>query len=252
VRSCCCAELRKNMIVDLPRKTAIIFALLLCLLLLIELNFRHELNPILLTEHGFIEFFSAITYLIGIFFAIKSVKKSNGLLRAHFLLWTFLAIVFFGEETSWLQHYLQYPTPSFFQVHNIQGELNFHNIDTDDGSMINAYGSGNFNISILFKAQVLFNLGFAIYFLILPLIAFLIPSIHRLIRKFSVPIIGMNTVFLFWIPIGVSVLMAFSGLAIQTYLRNYVGETREMFYAFTIGTFLYLSWRQFPSRPDTI
>lgn len=240
------------MVVDLQPKNALMASLILCLFLLVCFLLRHELNRFVLTEYGLIESLSTLAYLIGIYYSCKLLSQSKGWLRGNILLWTLLAIFFFGEETSYLQHYIQYQTPEFFLLNNAQQELNFHNITTTGGSIIDAVGSGNLSVSILLKSQNLFNLGFFIYFLLLPVAAHLCPRVRMLVQRFSIPTIGINTLFLFWVPIMLSIALGFSDISMETYLRKYVGETREMFYAFTIATFLYLSWREFGQSDEII
>jgi len=42
---------------------------------------------------------------------------------------------FFGEETSYLQHYIGFSTPEAYAVLNAQNELNIHNLNPLQGGL---------------------------------------------------------------------------------------------------------------------
>jgi len=157
------------------------------------------------------------------------------------LIWLFLTLVFFAEETSYLQHYIGYETPEYFLKVNEQKEFNFHNIFTSAESLVDAVGrGGRFDIKILLKAQNLFNIGFAFYFLLLPFLAFYNSRLKNILNNFCIPIIGIRFILSIWLPIFFSVLVSFTDINNTTYLRSYYGETREMFFAFTIMLYIYI------------
>ena len=87
---------------------------------------------ILTAEGGWVESGQAILFAVG---ALLSARIAWRLHQSGQSAW---AIVYSaialglgwvtGEELSWGQHLLAFPTPEWFQAHNRQGEFNIHNI----------------------------------------------------------------------------------------------------------------------------
>ena len=133
--------------------------------------FKETENNFILSEKGIIENLTAVFYIFAVYFSYKLFKLKCGKEKYFFGLWLFLCFIFLGEETSWFQHYLGYDTPEKIAVLNAQQEFNLHNITTSNGSLTDAISKNKFQFSILLKSQNLFNIGFGIYFLIIPLLA---------------------------------------------------------------------------------
>src|SRR5690606_29576334 len=111
-----------------------------------------------------------------------------------------LAIVCAGEETSWLQHELGYATPEIVADANVQGEFNLHNLrGLQGGALFEEPGEERPWLGLL-GSQNLFQLGFATYFLVLPLLA-LIPAVRRVFERYALPYLGLGAVAVVWIPI---------------------------------------------------
>jgi len=227
------------MLIELSKNQSLKIFFLLFAPLILFFFFKDEFNSIILTEYGLIESFTALFYLIAILICANLARTIKGKQKIFFLLWLFLTLLFFCEETSYLQHYIGYETPEYFLKVNSQKELNFHNIFTDGGSLTTAWGSGKFDIQILLKAQNLFNIGFAFYFLFLPFLAFYSSRLKNIFNNFCIPIIGIRFILSIWFPIIFTVLMGFTDINNVSYLRAYYGETREMFFAFTIMLYIY-------------
>ncbi len=53
------------------------------------------------------------------------------------------------EEISWGQRIIGFSTPEFFKIHNLQGEVNLHNLITDpvDTRRVNIYSSDSINLT---------------------------------------------------------------------------------------------------------
>ncbi len=88
-----------------------------------------------------------------------------------------LAFVFgVGEEISWGQRILNIESSEFFMKHNVQREINIHNLIVN-GRKINKIIFGTF-------------LGVCIgaYFLILPILYRKIGGIKHLVNRFAIPI----------------------------------------------------------------
>ena len=229
------------MVFDLSNNNAINIFVALISFLITLLFFKNEFNPFLITEYGLIESFSAVFYLIGIYFCFKlTLNYKKKLPKIYFFFWLILTLLFFCEETSYLQHYIGYETPQFFLERNAQKELNFHNFSTTGGSITTAINNNNLSLSILLKSQNLFNMGFSLYFLILPVLVLLSSHTKNIVLKFSIPTVGIKFVLCIWIPILFTIAIGFNDLNNQTFLRSYMGESREMIFAFTLMLFFYL------------
>ncbi|MFT7227556.1 MAG: hypothetical protein ACI8PW_000131, partial [Methylophilaceae bacterium] len=214
------------MIVDLSTNKAIKVFIFLITFLIFLLFFRNERNTLLITEYGLIELLSAFFYLVGIYICFKFIHTIKGLPKIYFSLWLILTVVFFGEETSYLQHYIGYDTPQFFLGNNAQQELNFHNITTTGGSLIDAINNNNFDLSMLLKSQNLFNIGFIFYFLALPISVLLSSHTKNIVSNFSIPVVGIRFVLCIWIPILFTIVIGFTDANNDTLIRNYMGESR--------------------------
>jgi hypothetical protein len=84
----------------------------------------------LAAENRPIELASALFYFAAMMVAAYGATQVSGALRWYLALWALLCFLFFGEETSWLQHYLRYPTPAWMAHENVRGEFNLHNLRT--------------------------------------------------------------------------------------------------------------------------
>ena len=186
-------------------------------------------------EAGPIEDFGAVMFLAGAVAAIAAAAQSRGLARVNFALWAFLALLFFGEETSYLQHWIGYPTPDWIATVNDQEEFNIHNLAPLDGG--GSLRTDGINLETLLKSQNLFRMGFGTYFLLLPLAYFFSSRVQSLVRKLSIPIAGRNLLTAAWISISVSLVFVLLGGEAAP-----LAETRETIYGTTIGIFLIAHW----------
>ena len=228
------------MIADLSVDKSIKIFLAVMGFLIFLLFFKNEPNIILLTEYGLIESLTAFFYLIAICICANLIFILNGLPKIYFLGWLVLTLVFFGEETSYLQHYIGYETPQYFLENNAQQELNIHNISTvNDGSITDALINNKFQLSILLKSQNLFNIGFAFYFLLLPLSNILFSTIKNIVSTLSIPTVGIRFVLCVWIPIVFTIAIGFTDPNKETFIRAYMAESRELIFALAISLFFY-------------
>src|SRR5690606_10894517 len=149
------------------------------------------------------------------------------LVRAFSLFWVLLAIFCAGEETSWLQHELGFATPEIMADANAQGEFNFHNLrGLQGGALLKESEKASPWLGLL-GSQNLFQLGFATYFLLLPLLA-LLPPVRRLLERSSVPYLGLGAVVAVWLPIAAALSITLFG---ASELKSLAAEMREMHYA---------------------
>jgi len=82
----------------------------------------------LFAESGPFEIISAFAYAFAALVAAMGVVRARSPLRWYIVMWMLLCIVFFGEETSWLQHAIGYNTPEGVAELNAQAEFNLHNL----------------------------------------------------------------------------------------------------------------------------
>jgi hypothetical protein len=178
-------------------------------------------------ESGWFENISALGHFLGLCSFSYAAWISNGYSRLALCFWAALCLIFFGEETSWLQHQIGYATPPEVAQHNIQGEFNFHNLEFLLGP------SGLWT-------QILFFIGFTFYFLVMPVALKLVSSLGRVAASF-LPIPGARLIVFIWAPILVSI--AGTLLASDAITRRAIGETREMLFGISIGVFGLLTAR---------
>ena len=83
-------------------------------------------------ENGLVENLQLIllfSSIILIFFSLTKIKLKKFKIFKYFLILKLLGLSFiFFEETSWMQHFLLYKTPSVIENINYQKEFNLHNI----------------------------------------------------------------------------------------------------------------------------
>lgn len=112
-------------------------------------------------EDGFIENISALLFFVAaIIAAVKGVrnsrvKKSSYLATSTFFGLSVLFFVFAGEEISWGQRIFGFETSEFLQANNWQGEINFHNLQTDVFNVLYHYGAFLFLVALpLLRKQI--------------------------------------------------------------------------------------------------
>ena len=198
-----------------------------------------------LGENSVIELATALGYLGGFVAALYALFKLPRAAKYPLfaLLWAVLCFVFFGEETSWLQHIIGYGTPASIEGRNLQGEFNFHNLEgfmttNTTGGFHELVTNGNFNIRGLLSGQNLFRLGFFSYFIFLPLL------LHGFIR---LNVLDYRKVTAYFPLPRLSFVAAVSfviGLSLVVYVvgpdaRQGITEVRELFYALFILFYIY-------------
>jgi hypothetical protein len=194
-----------------------------------------ETQRALAAENRLIELASALFYFGAMVGAAYGATQASGVLRWYLVLWALLCFLFFGEETSWLQHFLHYPTPAWIIQENVQGELNLHNLRSLHGGELLG---GDPQWRSLFKVQNLFNLGFIVYFFGLPLLA-LNAAGWRLLSRLSIPYPGKRLVAFAFIPLAVSAGLTLLAQTHET--KATIAESREMICALIILLFVVLT-----------
>jgi hypothetical protein len=187
-------------------------------------------------EDGLVEVTSAFAYILAICACMAGIARSGGLARAYFTLWAVLCVVFLGEESSWLQHWIGYQTPEAIARLNEQREFNIHNLKWFHGGVLLEGTSTRRGLGSLLSSQNLFRLGFVSYFLLLPA-ALSSGWGKRLNETLRVPYPGKKLLIFIWVPIAVSALL--SVLSIGE-VKAQVAEARETYYAISILAFVAL------------
>jgi hypothetical protein len=184
-------------------------------------------------EHNAPQILSALFYLAGVACCVVAIRRKRHTRFAW--LWLILCFIFWGEETSWLQHRLGYSVP-LVEKHNQQKEFNLHNLKIwTNMKMVNQEGEFQFDLRKLLSAQSLFRLGFFCYFLLLPLILKL-PSLRLFANKYGFPQISGLMLICIWAPIVLSFVYAIS---VEPIYRAGLAETREMVFALFICLYTY-------------
>lgn len=190
----------------------------------------------LLGEDGVVERGTALAFLAAaVAFGVAAFRQ-GGRFRAFALFWVLLSIVCAGEETSWLQHELGYATPEFMADANVQGEFNLHNLRGVHGGKLLEDEEETPLLGALLGSQNLFQLGFVVYFLIIPLLA-LLPRVRQGLVRVGLPFLGFRAVLTVWIPIVAAVILTVSGAG---ELKQFAAEIREFHYA--LGFLLLSIW----------
>jgi hypothetical protein len=207
----------------------------------------HRYASLIFDENGPIQLATAIFYLTGAGVAAVGLVQTKGIERAYFAVLGLLCLLFFGEETSWLQHQLGYVAPEFVASRNAQGEFNLHNLNVLHGGELFG-GQGHLGWSTMLKSQHLFQLGFLVYFLALP-VATLIRPAAALIAKLRMPYPGWRLVGSIWLTILLSIALT---LLSGDTTKPLIAETRELIYAVSILAFVILWFSAMQARKVAI
>lgn len=227
--------------IEVDLRVAAVAAVLCSLFVIVVAKGPPTALPFLRGELGLVENASAIAYVVGVFFAIAAARVTSGFARAHWIMWAVFCVLFFGEETSWMQHWIGYATPEKVRAINVQSEFNLHNlriVSPDD--RVFSGGGAVLSWRHFLSAQHLFNLGFVFYFLLLPLFA-LRRDVQALMRRFGVPRISLRFVAAVWAPIAVSIVLTIVERSYETE-KSLIAETREMFFALAIMWFIAVAY----------
>ena len=179
------------------------------------------------TELSPAEIIEALFYFIAFVTSLKNllVFKSERKISTFILIISFLL---FAEETSWMQHYINYSLP-IIQKFNAQNEVNIHNLFIFQGGQLRGE---NFSLYLLLKSQNIFRILFCFYFFFLPII-----SQKKVFKKYFKKYIFLKPSKNFIISLGITlsfniILTLFFGY--KSPLRNPIAEFRELIYSIYI------------------
>ncbi len=150
-------------------------------------------------EDGLLEWASALLPLVGGVWLLSRVWRARsvrGSRQLGFLTLLGVSLVLVGmEEASWFQRQLQFATPSWLAVVNVQQEFNLHNTATDLSE--NIYYSAA--LLLLVGSRVLFRSGRGVFAWMLPLLPGALPFVIGAVgtsfnwEMWRVPFIALGT-----------------------------------------------------------
>lgn len=177
-----------------------------------------------------VELLTALIYFIALVICFVAYLGNKRILLP--LVWTFLLILFLGEETSWFQRVFDYSVPSVENV-NAQGEFNLHNLDVFNGDSLDNLDA---IWATLLNTQHLFRVGFFGYFLVLPFLMYN-SKINRMMKKLGY--VKPSKIFVFII-LFVFIFSFYLATVTEYEVKMAIAETREMLYAFFIMIYVVL------------
>lgn len=179
-------------------------------------------------ENGPIELLTALCYLVGCGICIRRIITGSPGHRFYLYLWGLLCFIFFGEETSWLQHIIGYKTPAIMEEINVQGEFNIHNL-IGGGSIHQVLQTGRLDWRLFLDTQSLFRLGFFTYFMFVPACAH--AGLFRgVLQRLGYPRPTLTFVVSVWVTLLISIL----GYLFAADFRSELTEFRELYYGLFI------------------
>ena len=187
-------------------------------------------------EDGLIENISAGLWLIGFVICIvRLLSKHSNRYRLFLLFWALFCFFCLGEETSWFQRFIYYPSPSCIKNINAQDEFNLHNIEFfQGGNWVTGDSTAKNNLKLFLSSQNLFRFGYFIYFLFIPILLYM-GRVRIIEKKLNYPCPNMCFVLSTWSVLIISFIFVFFNREIKSSLA----ETREMLYALFILLYIY-------------
>jgi hypothetical protein len=183
------------------KKYYIFWAIIILLLIILYIplfTLNYGSITALTDEDHFYENLQAILLLLSacimlfLFFRSKSEGKIYFLKtkRNYFFLLLFIFFFFcFGEEISWGQRIFGIKTPEYLQINNAQDEINTHNL-----WLFQSYDKSDNQKTGLRRwitSPRLFALFWLFYCVIIPILDYQSPGMHRIFRKIDLPVVPL-------------------------------------------------------------
>lgn len=179
-------------------------------------------------EGGPVELLTALFFLAGSALCVYRIAAKTPRDRPYLYLWAGACFLFFGEETSWLQHMIGYGTPEAVSAVNVQQEFNLHNL-LEAGSLHEAFTTGKFDYKLFFNTEMMFYFGFFSYFVAFPAVA-RTKWLAGLARKLKFPLPTISFILFLLVVLALSIF----GYVLTPELRNEFSEARELYFALFI------------------
>ena len=202
----------------------------------------------LIRENGPYQTYTAVAFLVASIFLFAAYFQPNngnklGRLSTRRNLFVFLlALVLFigaGEELSWGQHILGFETPESVAKHNLQGELNLHNLNPFAGREVD--GSPKTGLARWLTIGRMFSLFWAGFCVAIPLINLVSSAARQFLATLNFPIVPL------WIGMAfpVNYLMSKYVAAMRDISGHYIVEIKEsgfalLFMLFAITYFFHI------------
>jgi len=195
-----------------------------------------QFTKTLAKHEGIFEHLTALFFLCGSIICIYRLAKSSKKNKMLLVFWALFCFICFGEEISWFQRLLNYSVPAV-EEKNTQNEFNIHNLKLlqPTTNWRYAISSGKFSLRLFLGSQNIFNLGFFIYFFMLPLLMYA-GKLKFIKSKLNFTIPSIYFFISVWVTIFFSIILAFLG---THEIPKLIAETREMFFAIFISFYIY-------------
>ncbi len=228
-----------------------VISLLLVSLLYSVLFYFDAQDVIRLTaEDGLIESGAAIFFLatsvIFILLFFKDLRGNNfGVFRTgKNIFYLMLGVIFllaFGEEISWGQRLLGYNAPEVFLHHNVQQEVNIHNLKLFHG--LNEAGQRKSFWKLLLNIDRLFSLFWLTFCLLIPMLSLFRNKFSRWINQTGVPLVPLWIGVIF--PVNYFLSKLFEKIFPDPGLLTPITEIKETLFAllfFTVSVWFLLNF----------
>lgn len=132
---------------------------------------------------------SLFEWLTDVFFVSASITCFINFLKTRNYYFLFFAIILFiatGEEVSWGQRLIGYPTPAAISKLNVQNEFNLHNLEIFNTLKFDQTHKEGF--SRLLEINFIYRVSLVLIGIVLPFCAFHSKIVSRITRKLNLPI----------------------------------------------------------------
>jgi hypothetical protein len=187
------------------------------------------LTNLLISNESFVDIFSAIFWLAASVICIYRIKNNSQGNNYLLYFWAIFSFLCAGEELKWGYRIFHYSVESLQHI-NYQHDISLHNLTITTKWFIGP--------------QKLFYLGFFTYFFIVPIFA-LFDTIKPLKEKLNYVTPGIFFLSATWLTFLLSMLIPFvftPHTPLHEFYRmaDVIAETREMFCAFVVLSYVYL------------
>jgi len=185
----------------------------------------------LTVEDGWFESLTAVLFLAAsIILLVAFVRDARGndlgLFRTkRNVFYLLLAVLFFfgfGEEISWGQRLLHLETPTAIAEHNLQGELNLHNLELFHGKTEQGVKKGG--LSEWITAGRLFQVFWVGFCLAIPLLAKASRRLSEWLKRINLPVVPL---WLGGLMLATYLLSRLTALLVAPALNHGVVEVKE-------------------------
>jgi hypothetical protein len=122
-------------------------------------------------------FFTILFAAIMCFYRASILKPFRGsLFSTCQVCMGILFFIFSMDEISWMQRIFHYATPTFFQTHNLRGQMNFHHL------VIAGFYINNIVFTLAIKIVA------SLYFLVLPYLYPRQEKVRNFVNRFAIPL----------------------------------------------------------------